>query len=323
MMRLQGIDPTKFVVAVPEGPLGQQIGNAMSVNVVERIMVKVFEHTKLVRKSAMKEHNPLRDRWAEGKGFNQTQPPQWSKFELQDKDKEMPRMLMSLETDARNMMIDSGASFHLIGQTSLTSNEYANKYKLRDPIPLRTANGISWAEEATQLYISKLGLYVEAIILENSPAVLSLGKLVEDEEFEYHWKPGETPYLERKAPYIKIMCLPTHNVPFLVPGVNAMGWKCKTETEAKAEDPVQSHVALTGDNSSSPQRNSQANSDKTILEIDESGNGGNTDPGGDKIETVTGDSNPQAKAKAKARVKVKAKAKIQSGDVPNSKPEIP
>ena len=34
MFRLQGMDPTKFVVAIPENALGQQIGNAMSINVV-------------------------------------------------------------------------------------------------------------------------------------------------------------------------------------------------------------------------------------------------------------------------------------------------
>ena len=43
MLRLQAIDHTEFVVAVPECTLGQQIRNAMSVNVIERILVQALE----------------------------------------------------------------------------------------------------------------------------------------------------------------------------------------------------------------------------------------------------------------------------------------
>ena len=39
MMRLQGIGPTKVVVAGTVAQLGQQIGNAMNVNVVARILI--------------------------------------------------------------------------------------------------------------------------------------------------------------------------------------------------------------------------------------------------------------------------------------------
>lgn len=47
MLRLQGMDPTKIKVAVPENELGQQIGNAMSINVIERILVQVLKATNL------------------------------------------------------------------------------------------------------------------------------------------------------------------------------------------------------------------------------------------------------------------------------------
>lgn len=60
MMRLQGMDPTSFKVAVSENQLGRQLGNTMSVNVLERIFVSLLPAAKLVRRSEVK------DRWANG-----------------------------------------------------------------------------------------------------------------------------------------------------------------------------------------------------------------------------------------------------------------
>jgi len=65
MMRLQGMNPTTFKVAVCEGALGAQLGNTMSVNVLERLLVQVLTASKLVRKGALK------DRWASGRRLKQ------------------------------------------------------------------------------------------------------------------------------------------------------------------------------------------------------------------------------------------------------------
>jgi len=61
MMRLQGMRPERFKKAVPERQLGIQIGNAMSVNVLERLFVRALPAAGLVA------HNRLIDRWASGK----------------------------------------------------------------------------------------------------------------------------------------------------------------------------------------------------------------------------------------------------------------
>jgi DNA (cytosine-5)-methyltransferase 1 len=60
MMRLQGMDPTKFKVAVTESQLGKQLGNTMSVNVLERLFVRLLPAAKLVKKDEVK------DRWENG-----------------------------------------------------------------------------------------------------------------------------------------------------------------------------------------------------------------------------------------------------------------
>merc|ERR1712129_455001 len=61
MMRLQGMRPQTFKKAVSETQLGIQIGNAMSVNVLERLFVRALPAVGLVA------HNTLLDQWAHGK----------------------------------------------------------------------------------------------------------------------------------------------------------------------------------------------------------------------------------------------------------------
>jgi len=60
MMRLQGMDPTKFTVAVTQAQLGKQLGNTMSVNVLERLFVCLLPAANLVKK------NEVKDRWENG-----------------------------------------------------------------------------------------------------------------------------------------------------------------------------------------------------------------------------------------------------------------
>merc|ERR1711865_874710 len=62
MMRLQGMDPTKFVVAVSENRLGHQLGNTMSVCVLERLFTRLLPAAKLVGST-------IKDRWASGQAL--------------------------------------------------------------------------------------------------------------------------------------------------------------------------------------------------------------------------------------------------------------
>ena len=65
-MKLQGITPPKngFKVAVPVGQLARQIGNAMSVNVLERLLVRILPAAGLVKASK------LQDRWEQAAAKN-------------------------------------------------------------------------------------------------------------------------------------------------------------------------------------------------------------------------------------------------------------
>ena len=58
VFRLQGMDPTKFKVTVSSTKLGQLVGNSMSVNVLERVLLRALASAGLAVN--------LVDRWANG-----------------------------------------------------------------------------------------------------------------------------------------------------------------------------------------------------------------------------------------------------------------
>ena len=60
MMRLQGMIPSEFNMVTSEAQLGRQIGNAMSVNVIERILVSLLPAAGLTSPGR------LADRWKDG-----------------------------------------------------------------------------------------------------------------------------------------------------------------------------------------------------------------------------------------------------------------
>ena len=43
------------------------------------------------------------------------------------------------------------------------------------------------------MYVKEFDLFVTAMLLEDTPAVLSLGKLCEDHGYNYHWTSGQKP----------------------------------------------------------------------------------------------------------------------------------
>ena len=59
------MDPTNFTVAVSDTQLAKQIGNTMSVNVVERLLARILPAAGLVK------HGILVGRWENGAGAKQ------------------------------------------------------------------------------------------------------------------------------------------------------------------------------------------------------------------------------------------------------------
>ena len=122
------------------------------------------------------------------------------------------------EPEEREFVVDSGAGMHMVSKKDLDSAELETTRISRNPTTVMTANGeVQTREEATE-NVKELDLSVTVILLEETPAVLSLGKLCEDHGYTYHWTSGRKPHLTKKSK--KIYCHFSNYVPFVVPGLS-------------------------------------------------------------------------------------------------------
>ena len=71
--------------------------------------------------------------------------------------------------------------------------------------------------EAT-VYVRELDLFVTVMLLEDTPAVLSLGNLCEDPGYSHEWTSGQKPHLTQNGRRKK--CNTANYVPIVVPGLS-------------------------------------------------------------------------------------------------------
>ena len=88
----------------------------------------------------------------------------------------------------------------------------------RNLTTVMTANGEVQTREEATVYVKQLDFFVKVMFLEETPAVLSLGKLCEDHGNTYHWTSGQKPHLTEKGK--RIDCNISNCVPFVVPGLS-------------------------------------------------------------------------------------------------------
>ena len=115
-------------------------------------------------------------------------------------------------------VVDSGASVHMLNRKDLNSAELETVKVCEKPTTVVTANGEVQTKEEATVYVKELDLFVTVMLLEETPAVLSLGKLCEDHGCTYHWTSGQKPHLTKKGKNID--CNVSNCVPFVVLGLS-------------------------------------------------------------------------------------------------------
>ena len=81
---------------------------------------------------------------------------------------------------------------------------------------MMTANGEVRIREEATVHAKESDLFVNVVLLEETPAVLSLGKLCEDHGFTNHWTSGQKPHLTQNGK--RISCNVLKDVPCVIPG---------------------------------------------------------------------------------------------------------
>ena len=91
----------------------------------------------------------------------------------------------STKPEERQFVIDSGASLHMLRKKDLSSGELETLKNSRTSMTVETANGEAQTNEEAQVYVHDLHILVTVPLLEDTLAVLSLGKLCKEHSCTY------------------------------------------------------------------------------------------------------------------------------------------
>ena len=124
-----------------------------------------------------------------------------------------------LKPEEREFVVDSGASVHMISKKDLSDAEMDTLTKSCSPTIVTTANGEVQTHEEATVYVKELDIFLTMKVLENTPAVLSLGKLCDENGYSYEWINGQKTHLIKNG--IRRQCNMENFVPIVVPGFSS------------------------------------------------------------------------------------------------------
>ena len=96
------------------------------------------------------------------------------------------------------------------------------------------------------MYVKELGIFLTMKVLENTPAVLSLGKRCDENGYSYEWINGQKPHLIKKG--IRIICNTEKFVPIVVPGLSSSS----SGSSSTSRTPLKQESHSSSSSSSSP-----------------------------------------------------------------------
>ena len=97
----------------------------------------------------------------------------------------------NLRPEERDFVVDSGASTHMISKKDLNDAEMDTLTKSCSPTIVITANGELQAHQEATVSVKELDISLKMKVLENTPAVLSLGQLCDENGYSHEWINGQ------------------------------------------------------------------------------------------------------------------------------------
>ena len=152
----------------------------------------------------------------------------------------------TLKPEEREFVVDSGASMHMISKKDFSDAEMDTLTKSCNPTIVITANGELQTHEEAIVYVKELDIFLTMKVLDNTPAVLSLGKLCDENGYSYEWINGQKPHLIKDG--IRIICNTENFVPIVVPGLSSSS----SGSSSTLRTPMKQESHSTSSSSSSP-----------------------------------------------------------------------
>ena len=107
---------------------------------------------------------------------------------------------------------------NMISKKDLSDAEMDTLTKSCSPMIIITANGEVQTHEEATVYVKELDILLTMKVLENTPVVISLGKLCDENGYSYEWINGQKPRLKKNG--IRIPCNTENFVLIVVPGLS-------------------------------------------------------------------------------------------------------
>ena len=114
------------------------------------------------------------------------------------------------------------------------------------PTIVITANGEVQTHEEAIVYVKELDIFLTMKVLDNTPAVLSLGKLCDENGYSYEWINGQKPHLIKDG--IRIIRNTENFVPIVVPGLTSSS----SASSSSSRTPMKQESHSSSSSSSSP-----------------------------------------------------------------------
>ena len=171
---------------------------------------------------------------------------------------------------------------HMISKKDLSDAEMDTLTKSCSPTIVITANGEVQTHEEATVYVKELDIFLTMKVIENTPAVLSLGKLCDENGYSYEWINGQKPHLIKNG--IRIPCNTENFVPIVVPGFSSSS--SGSSSTSKTPSRQESH---------SPSSSSASSASPTVSEIQirEREDGINSDTSPVQVSTTVNDRSGQ------------------------------
>ena len=97
----------------------------------------------------------------------------------------------TLKPEGREFVVDSAASMHMISKKDMCDAEMDTLTKSCSPTIVITANGEVQTHEEATVYVKELDIFLTMKVFNDTPAVLSLGKLCDENGYSYEWINGQ------------------------------------------------------------------------------------------------------------------------------------
>ena len=135
---------------------------------------------------------------------------------------------------------------HMISKKDLSEAEMDTLTKSCSPTIVITANGEVQTQEEAIVYVKDFDIFLTMKVLENTPAVLSLGKLCDENGYSYEWINGQKPHLIKNGK--QIICNTENFVPIVVPCLSSSS----SGSSSTSRTPMKQESHSSSSSSSSP-----------------------------------------------------------------------